>query len=220
MRSQRKFPARSLVIAAQVAALMFCGAVRAAAQTDSATRDAETRYLQETAPSKRPPSTFTSLVNFDGTNGVNPNLAPIQGTDGNLYGGTAGGGEYSQGVLYKMTPSGTLTTLYSLCADSGCPDGESAAPEVLGMDGNLYGTTYGGGGLWRWHSLQVHTSRSLDYIAQLRRHGRHGTKALGPVQQRQLLRDHVEWRQPQRVFWYWLWNRVRNDSQWYAHYTL
>ena len=132
MKSQKKFPASSLLIGAQVAALMFCGTVRTAAQ-------------QETAPPKHPTITFTTLVNFDGTNGTGPGLAPIQGTDGNLYGGTGSGGKYSQGVLYKLTPSGTLTTLYSLCEEPGCPDGESAAPEVLGIDGNFYGTTYGGG---------------------------------------------------------------------------
>jgi len=45
-----------------------------------------------------------------------------------------------------MTPSGTLTTLYSFCAQSGCADGETPQTGlVLGTDGNFYGTTYAGG---------------------------------------------------------------------------
>jgi len=84
-------------------------------------------------------------VTFLGTNGIDPNLSPIQGTDGNLYGGTASGGKYGQGTLFKMTPAGTLTPLYNFCAESGCPDGEGGAPDVLGMDGNFYGGTANGG---------------------------------------------------------------------------
>jgi hypothetical protein len=32
---------------------------------------------------------FKTLVNFNGANGADPALSPIQGTDGNLYGGRA-----------------------------------------------------------------------------------------------------------------------------------
>ena len=105
---------------------------------------AQTRRQQEATASKPLAPTFKTLVNFDGTNGSQPGLSPIQGTDGNLYGGTADGGKYGQGVLFKMTPAGTLTTLYSFCAESGCPDGIGGAPELLGSDGNFYGGTAGG----------------------------------------------------------------------------
>ena len=50
--------------------------------------------------------TFTTLVNFDGTNGVGPgNL--MQGPDGNIYGTT--GGARGNGTFFKMTPGGSLT---------------------------------------------------------------------------------------------------------------
>ena len=145
MKNQRKFSVSGLATAALVAALMFGGATLAVAQSNLSNSGAQTRYQQETTPSTPPSVTFTTLVTFNGTNGANPGLSPIQGTDGNLYGGTAGGGEYGQGVLFKMTPSGTLTVLYNFCAESGCPDGKGGAPEVLGSDGNLYGSTGGGG---------------------------------------------------------------------------
>jgi uncharacterized repeat protein (TIGR03803 family) len=53
----------------------------------------------------------------------------------------------SGGTIFKITPSGQLTTLYSFCAQINCPDGQNpSAGLVQGTDGNLYGTTaYGGG---------------------------------------------------------------------------
>jgi len=145
MKNQGKFSARSLATMALVAAATFGGAMLAAAQRESATPGEQTRDRQETIRSKPSTPVFKTLVNFDGTNGTDPNLSPIQGTDGNLYGGTALGGENSEGVLFKMTPSGKLTTIYNFCTKSGCPDGEGGAPEVLGSDGNFYGSNANGG---------------------------------------------------------------------------
>ena len=85
---------------------------------------------------------YTTLVNFNGTNGGVPTAALIQATDGNFYGTTSTGGANNQGTVFKITPRGTLTTLYSFCALTNCADGASpAAGLVQGPDGNLYGTT-------------------------------------------------------------------------------
>ena len=90
--------------------------------------------------------TFTTLVEFNNTNGSNPVGALAQGTDGNLYGTTFGGGTYGGGTVFRLTPAGTLTTLYNFCAQTGCADGSNpSAGMVLATDGNLYGTTSGGG---------------------------------------------------------------------------
>ena len=68
----------------------------------------------------------------------------LQPVAGDLYGTTQGGGDYSSGTIFKITPSGTLTTLYSFCELAGCPDG--AGPGALiDANGDLYGTTSGGG---------------------------------------------------------------------------
>ncbi len=87
--------------------------------------------------------TLTTLVSFDGTNGFMPwSTTLIQATDGNLYGTTYGGGAYDYGTVFKVTPNGELTTLYSFCAQSGCPDGKGPLGGVAqGTDGNFYGTT-------------------------------------------------------------------------------
>jgi uncharacterized repeat protein (TIGR03803 family) len=56
--------------------------------------------------------TFKNLVFFDGTDGANPtNVILVQGIDGELYGTNANGGEYGHGTVFKISPSGTLTTL-------------------------------------------------------------------------------------------------------------
>src|ERR1039458_6426643 len=93
-----------------------------------------------------PAQTFTTLHSFDGTDGFYLNAGLVQGTDGNLYGTTQGGGANGYGTVFRITPSGTLTMLYSFCSQSGCTDGEEPyAGLVQGTDGNFYGTTVDGG---------------------------------------------------------------------------
>ena len=67
--------------------------------------------------------TFKTLHRFDGTDGANPHGALVQATGGNLYGTTYNGGAnttgcfgFGCGTVFKITPSGTLTTLYSFCS--------------------------------------------------------------------------------------------------------
>jgi uncharacterized repeat protein (TIGR03803 family) len=91
--------------------------------------------------------TFTTLVDFNGTDGAAPYyMSLVQGTDGNLYGTTPSAGLDGYGNVFKMTPSGTVTNIYSFCSQTGCTDGLiPSAGLVLGTDGNFYGTTsYGG----------------------------------------------------------------------------
>jgi uncharacterized repeat protein (TIGR03803 family) len=72
--------------------------------------------------------------------------------DGNFYGTTEFGGttqDYSEGTIYKLTPAGVFSSLYSFCTlvTSGfCIDGEDPyAGLTAGGDGNFYGTTEIGG---------------------------------------------------------------------------
>jgi uncharacterized repeat protein (TIGR03803 family) len=87
---------------------------------------------------------LTTVVAFNYTDGGYPSAVLVQGSDGNFYGTTEDGGTNGgAGTVFKMTPSGTLTTLYSF---SGGNDGSvPIAGVVQGVDGNFYGTTYEGG---------------------------------------------------------------------------
>jgi uncharacterized repeat protein (TIGR03803 family) len=89
--------------------------------------------------------TFGVLADYSGTDQGGNSL--VQAVDGNLYGTTVYGGPTNNGTVYRITPDGTLTTIYNFCALGGtCADG--AQPYfglTLGADGNLYGTTNFGG---------------------------------------------------------------------------
>src|SRR5208282_6384104 len=113
-------------------------------------RGAATGPMKGTAPAgKAKPfsQNLTTLLSFDGANGAYPfRTFLIQGTDGNFYGTTSGGGVYDQGTAFKVTPGGTLTTLYTFCSQINCTDGaEPDAGLVQGTNGNFYGTTVNGG---------------------------------------------------------------------------
>jgi uncharacterized repeat protein (TIGR03803 family) len=92
-----------------------------------------------------PSGTETVLHTFakSGTDGQIPYAGLILGSDGNLYGTTYNGGANGLGTVFKVTPGGTETVLYSFAGGS---DGEHPYGGVTqGSDGNFYGTTYQGG---------------------------------------------------------------------------
>jgi uncharacterized repeat protein (TIGR03803 family) len=100
-----------------------------------------------------PNGTLTTLYSFcpesSCTDGAVPEAGLIQATDGNLYGTTWAGGAFGGGTVFEITPGGTpstAATLYSFCAQSGCPDGVApTAGLIQAANGDLYGTTSGGG---------------------------------------------------------------------------
>jgi uncharacterized repeat protein (TIGR03803 family) len=83
------------------------------------------------------------------TYGQYPNGPLIQATDGNFYGTTSQGGANNFGTIFRMTPSGVITTLYSFCSTSvptHCADGYNSQTGLIqATDGNLYGITSNGG---------------------------------------------------------------------------
>jgi|HubBroStandDraft_5_1064220.scaffolds.fasta_scaffold46981_1 uncharacterized repeat protein (TIGR03803 family) len=80
------------------------------------------------------------------TDGAIPLAGLTEGVDGSFYGTTTGGGSSGGGTVFKITSTGKLTTLYSFCSQTNCTDGQEPSAGLLqAADGNLYGTTYGGG---------------------------------------------------------------------------
>jgi uncharacterized repeat protein (TIGR03803 family) len=88
---------------------------------------------------------YTDLHDFDClTEGCEPDYPAVlaQGRDGNLYGTTANGGTSGAGTVFKLTPSGAVTTLHNFSgSDGNLPFGGL----TLGPDGNFYGSTRLGG---------------------------------------------------------------------------
>jgi uncharacterized repeat protein (TIGR03803 family) len=54
----------------------------------------------------------------------------VEGSDGNFYGTTTEFGAGNSGTVFKMTPAGILTTLYSFCSKAGCADGAVLSARV------------------------------------------------------------------------------------------
>ncbi len=90
---------------------------------------------------------FKTLYSFtNGTDGGSPYAPPVAGPNGFLYGTTAaGGGTVNCGTVYKITTSGTLTSLHQFAGSAGSDGCTLFAPLALGNDGNFYGTTNAGG---------------------------------------------------------------------------
>ncbi len=93
-----------------------------------------------------PGGTLTTLHSFNGTDGSQPLAGLVQATNGDLYGTTYTGSSNGHGEVFKITKGGAFTLLHSFCSQSACADGSNPfAGLLLGTDGNLYGTTLGGG---------------------------------------------------------------------------
>jgi uncharacterized repeat protein (TIGR03803 family) len=89
--------------------------------------------------------THSVFVNMGFDGGV-PDAPVILAADGNFYGTASAGGTNNDGVVFKVTPSGTISTLYSFCQKSSCADGQFPYTGLVqGSDGNFYGTTTDGG---------------------------------------------------------------------------
>jgi uncharacterized repeat protein (TIGR03803 family) len=90
--------------------------------------------------------TFTTLARFTVMNGDYAAGSLVQATDGNYYGIVEYGGRNNEGAVYRVTPSGTLTDIYSFCPEHTCINGSNPnSGLILATNGDLYGTTaYGG----------------------------------------------------------------------------
>jgi uncharacterized repeat protein (TIGR03803 family) len=127
-------------------------AVASTSFTISATNGSGTGSTTLTINATQPPgpviANMISLASFNGTNGNSPSATPygvVQESDGNFYGAARSGGTNDYGTLFKMTPTGSLTSLCSFTGSSGAFPGEYAASLIVGSDGNFYGTTGAGG---------------------------------------------------------------------------
>ena len=105
--------------------------------------------------------------------GAEPQAGLVQGSDGNLYGAALFGGANNVGSVFKITTSGTLTTLHSF---NGADGSEPSGRLVQGSDGNFYGTTQGGGATGDGAVFKMTSSGTLTTL-----HSFNGTDGSQPV---------------------------------------
>jgi len=98
-------------------------------------------------------TTFYSFcAQLNCSDGQAPNWGVAKSASGSFYGTTEEGGVKGYclvggcGTVFEIAPGGTLTTLYSFCAQPNCSDGQSPnGPLLWTSSGALYGTTQLGG---------------------------------------------------------------------------
>ena len=114
-----------------------------------------------------PPPTHANsvpLYSFSGSDGAYPFAGLAQGSDGDFYGTTGGGGASSCGTVFKITSGGNLTTLYSFDGSDGATP---YAGLVQGSDGNFYGTTVNGGASGKGTVFRITSGGSLTTLYSL-----------------------------------------------------
>jgi uncharacterized repeat protein (TIGR03803 family) len=125
--------------------------------------------------------TYTDLHDFNcSTDGCNANYPaiPAQGRDGNLY-GTLTGGASNHGTIYKITPSGTFSVLYTFLGTDGSLPYSGL---TLGTDGNFYGTTALGGANNCGTIFNITPAGALTTLHSFACPGGGGSPVGGPVQ--------------------------------------
>ena len=86
-----------------------------------------------------PVSGYSVLHMFNGTDGDDPN-ALRQDSSGGLVGTTSGGGRKGFGTVFRISSSGTFSTLYNFCSKANCADGSYPfGPLMLDSKGNIFG---------------------------------------------------------------------------------
>ncbi len=127
-----------------------------------------------------PAGALTVLHEFTGVaDGGYPLVPPIQGSDGNLYGATYGRTfSNEESVLYKLTPSGQFSTVYTFDTEHGFAP---YTPIVQATNGNLYVAATQGGTFNCGSILVLTTSGVLKNTLSFRCNGA-GSYASGLIQ--------------------------------------
>lgn len=117
---------------------------------------------------KMTPASVESLLYSFGPTSASEGRMPagplVQGSDGNFYGLTSKGGANDTGTVYKVTPAGVETVLYSFG-----PPVNTIAPAprgalIQGSDGNFYGVALHGGDLALGSLYRVSPSGAFSVV--------------------------------------------------------
>lgn len=109
-------------------------------------------------------SSITAIASFTLTNGETPEAGVVLDSNGNLYGTTPNGGIANDGTVFEIVKgSSSITTLAPFTG----LNGQSPQASVdLDANGDLYGTTYEGGGYSQGTVFEIsHGSSSITALA-------------------------------------------------------
>src|SRR5262249_30806149 len=126
------------------------------------------------------PATFqVTIIHYFGTvanDGAFPLAGLTEGTDGALYGATTFGGTEDGGALFKITPSGTYTLLYSFPFPPGPEAQRPSGAPMQHTNGAFYGTTQEGGDSFLGSIYKLNMGFG-PFVAFVHPQGKVGTKA-------------------------------------------
>ena len=91
--------------------------------------------------------TLTTLVSFNGADGDMPSGSLIADSNGDLFGTTVGGGANGDGTVFEIvkTAGGYASTPTTLVSFNGTNGDMPRGSLIADSDGDLFGTTAGGG---------------------------------------------------------------------------
>jgi uncharacterized repeat protein (TIGR03803 family) len=110
------------------------------------------------SPAQSSPPSLLTLDFLSRTNGL-PQASLIEASDGNLYGASTA----QNGTLFRVTPSGTLSTFYTFSSSA-----NGVGPEanlIQATDGNLYGTTSAGGAAYNGTVFKISLAGTFTLLA-------------------------------------------------------
>lgn len=111
---------------------------------------------------------FVKKLDFNGTNGNNPNSSLIAASNGKLYGTTSSGGINNKGVLYEYDH---IANVYAKKVDfNGAGNGHQPYGDLVQANNNkLYGLTYQGGNgnkgvIYEYDPINNICTKKFDFI--------------------------------------------------------
>ena len=107
--------------------------------SNDGTKNVGTVYKISTAGALTTVYNFCSLTSC--ADGSYPQGGVTLGFDGNFYGTTQAGGSHAAGTVFKVTPTGSLTTLWNFA--NGTDDSVPFYTTLQGQDGYMYGVSVG-----------------------------------------------------------------------------
>ncbi len=123
--------------------------------------------------------TLTPIASFDGTNGLDPMATLTFDANGNLFGTTSRGGANGLGTVFEVA-KGT-TSIQTVASFSSTTGSTPQGPVTFDANGNIYGTTFGGGNLASGTVFEINKgSSTINTVALLNLLGT-GSNPLGGV---------------------------------------